>query len=585
VETDTSSNKSLVGTTLDSRYEIESVIGEGGMSTVYKARHLFLNRDVAIKVMQEHLSANSDSKKRFQREAQTAASLSHPNIISVSEFGMSESGQPYMVMDYLPGESLADMLHSRYRLKPDEAIVIFLQICAAIGHAHGKGVLHRDLKPSNVMLYRAGPESATQVKVVDLGLARFLPTNTDKHLSRLTAAGELVGSPFYMSPEQIRDEELDARSDIYSMGCLMYETLTGTRPFNDNNAISVLSMHLYEEPPPFSRVMNDQNMPKRLEAIVFKCLEKSSSKRFQNFATLTAELEKVGTASDTNKTAQQKFTPTPDTSPNKPLRAAVPPTVVPSKAAPAPVIIDDDEDPEKTGTFDMRGQYTLRLKQPEFSKKRKFMDWLRLIAGPVVAAKFKKLMSSFEGKGPEARKQKIEGTRILVAALGDDRDLIAGAEIDASKYELYYNRVELRKSMTAQEFIVLLSTDKFDVVHLHGFYDKECTFRDSTGFALRYSDIKRACDYAQVKLVWLASNNGLEPMKPYLEPENPSFHLILTSARGANFPKFLSSLLSRITRGELLSSAWEAYVPYLQYKGDKTECKFVPGIADIALYP
>lgn len=578
METDTSSNKSLVGTTLDSRYEIESVIGEGGMSTVYKARHLFLNRDVAIKVMQEHLSANSDSKKRFQREAQTAASLSHPNIISVSEFGMSESGQPYMVMDYLPGESLADLLRTRYRLPSEEAITIFLQICSAIAHAHGKGVLHRDLKPSNVMLYRGGSDNSMQVKVVDLGLARFLPTSKDKHLSRLTAAGELVGSPFYMSPEQIRDEELDARSDIYSMGCLMYETLSGTRPFNDNNAISVLSMHLYEEAPPFSRVMHDNTVPKRLEAIVFKCLDKSSSKRFQNFGTLTAELEKIGTASDTTREAAQRFTPSTDTSPNRPQAKIV---------VPPPVIIDDvdNDDPEKTGTIDMRGQYTLRLKQPNFGKKRTFMEWLRVIAGPIVATRMKKFLSSFEGKGPEARKQKIEGTRILVAALGDDRDLIAGAEIDASKYELYYNQVDLRKSMTAQEFIVLLSTDKFDVVHLHGFYDKEGTFRDSTGFALRYNDIKRACDYAQVKLVWLASDNGLEPMKPYLEPENPSFHLILTSARGANFPKFLSSLLSRITRGELLSSAWEAYVPYLQYKGDKTECKFVPGIADVALYP
>lgn len=563
---------SLIGTTLDNRYKIDAVIGRGGMSTVYKAQHLFLNRDVAIKIMQEHLASNVEGRMRFQREAQAAASLSHPNIISVTEFGVAAAGEPYMVMDYLDGQSLADVLRTTSRAEPALSLMIFQQVSAALQHAHDKGIVHRDLKPSNVMLTRCPPDNALQIKVVDFGLARFLP-GAGKDQRRLTAAGELVGSPYYMSPEQIRDEELDARSDIYAFGCLMYETLTGVRPFSDTNAITVLSMHLYEPPPPFSAVLQPCRVPPELEAIVLKCLEKNRSKRYQTMLGLAADLATVKDWVD-GPAKSTPFTPQP----NKTAESSGPiVTVHPRPRGPS---MEDSSG----GTVDMQGQYTLRLKQPDFAKT----SWIKKVLAPLFKAlspHIRKMMESFEGKGTEARKQRILGTRVLVAVLGSNPDLAVQAEADALKYEVYYTNVDLKKSLDAQEFLVLLSTDQFDLVHLLGQFDKRAIFKDNTGFQLRLSDVKRACDYAKVKMVWLAADNDLDIIRDNPVVQSPTFHLVLTKSRGQNFPKFLSTLLSRFARGESVASAWEAYVPHAQYKGDKVNCKLINGLADVSFFP
>lgn len=569
METDTSTSKSLVGTTLDNRYSITDLIGQGGMSTVYKARHLFLNRDVAIKIMQEHLANNVEGRMRFQREAQAAAALNHPNLVTVTEFGVSEGGEPYMVMDYLRGQSLADYIRQRGRPDPAVALTIFKDVAAALQHAHEKGVLHRDLKPSNVMLVRGGNDNSLQAKVVDLGLARFLP-QAGREQRRLTAAGELVGSPFYMSPEQIRDEELDARSDIYSYGCLMYEVLTGVRPFIDTNAISVLSMHLYDTPPPFGIVLQPNRIPPRLEAIVMKCLEKSRSSRYQNMRDLLSALELTSQWED----GPSKSIPYNPMDPN-------------FQAAKNELSGSLDGDAAATGTFDLHSQYTLRLKQPNFTRI-KMAGWLRIVAAPLLRLlrpHFRQMFESFEGKGIEGRKQRIVNTRVLVAVLGDSREMIANADEDFKKYTVYFKNVERRRSMNAQEFLVLLSTEQFDVIHLHGNFDKRAIFKDSTGFHLRLSDVKRACDYAKVKLLWLASENNLQWVQNNPVLEHPSFYLILTGMRGKNFPKFLSTLLSRIARGESVISAWESFVPHAQYQGDRVTCRMVKGVADCSFLP
>ena len=539
------------------------------MSTVYKARHLFLNRDVAIKIMQEHLANKGEGFYRFQREAQATAALNHPNIVTVTEFGVWGE-QPYMVMDYLRGQSLAEYIKQRGRPEPKLALNIFKQVASALQHAHEKGILHRDLKPSNVMLVRAGIDNEIQCKVVDLGLARFLPSAAGEH-KRLTAAGELVGSPFYMSPEQIRDEDLDARSDIYSLGCMMYEVLTGVRPFIDTNAISVLSMHLYEAPPPFGLVVQPNHIPPRLEAMVMKAMEKSRSSRFQTMKELVTQLEMTQVWDDA--TVQSS----PTASPQAPV-AAPPPR--------DPHLDTGSMELDVTGTYD-KNAFTLRLKQPTFTRN-KMAIWLRQALAPVLRMLrpySRGMFESFEGKGAAGRRQKIANTRVLVAALGDSKDLIASADEDFKKYSVYYKNVERRRSMNAQEFLVLLSTDQFDIIHLHGIYDKRAIFKDTTGFHLRLSDVKRACDYAKVKMLWLASDNKLDWVRDNPVLEHPSFHLILTGRRGPNFPKFLSTLLSRMARGESMVSAWESFVAHAQYRGEKVDCRMVAGIADTSFLP
>jgi serine/threonine protein kinase len=566
----------LVGTTLDNRYRIDSIIGRGGMSTVYKAQHLFLNRDVAIKVMQEHLASNMEGRMRFQREAQAAASLSHPNIIAVTEFGVAQGGEPYMVMDYLDGKSVADVLREKVRAEPKLALAIFKQVAAALQHAHDKGVVHRDLKPSNVMLVRGDRENTLMVKVVDFGLARFLP-GVGKDERRLTAAGELVGSPYYMSPEQIRDEELDARSDIYAFGCLMYETLTGVRPFMDTNAITVLSMHLYEPPPPFNAVLQPNRVPPELENIVLKCLEKNRSKRYQTMLALAADLATVKDWTD-GPARSTPYSPSANS-----VAEASGPQVSIHVHTRTTTAIDPDE------ASDFRGD-TLRLQQPDFAKKKK--PWWKTIADSVMAMimkimapHLKATLDQFEGKGAEARRQRILGTKVLVAVFGRDEELNRRAELDATKYKVYYQNVELKQSMDAQSFLVHLSTEQYDIVHLLGKYDNRAIFKDETGFQLRLGDVRRACDYARVKMLWLATENDLDVIKDNPVIHNPSFHFVVTKARGENFPKFLSGLLSRLSRGEGLVTAWEAFVPHAQYKGDKVNCKFFHGMADISFFP
>lgn len=540
------------------------------MSTVYKARHLFLKRDVAIKVMQDHLS-NTEGRLRFQREAQAVASLSHPNIINVSEFGVSTEGEPYMVMEYLNGLSLADVLREEVRAPSKLCLRIFTCVTAALQHAHEKGVLHRDLKPSNVMLTR-DRDGSTGIRVVDFGLARFLPA-TGKDQKRLTAAGELVGSPYYMSPEQIRDDELDPRSDVYSLGCMMYEALTGCRPFVDTNAITVLSMHLYEEPPSFALVLRPNRIPAKLEAIVRKCLEKSRSRRYQSMAALATDLQGIVDWEDG-------------------------PAVITSNAEPEPpqnhhhTVNSGNQNPPKkslalsqaTGAVEMG---TLRLEQPNFARN-KVLNFLHIIMRPLLRQLnpyIGKMFSSFEGKGTESRKQRLTSTRVLVAVLGDSRDAILEAESDASKYNVYYKNIELRKSMNAQEFLVLLSTESFDIVHLHGAYDKRVIFKDSTGFALRLSDIKRACDFAKVKLLWLPTPNKLEWLHNNPVLDTPTFSMVLTGSRGSNYPKFLSSILSRLSRGDSLQNAWMQVIPSLQMQGQKVDVNLVPGAADVSFLP
>jgi serine/threonine-protein kinase len=284
--------ESLVGSTLAGKYEILSKIGQGGMSIVYKAHHQFMERTVAIKVLQSQLVSDQTSTKRFQQEAQAASLLKHPNVIGVHDYGIAEtSKQPYIVMDYLIGESLSDVIKRDNHIEQRRAVIIFLQACDALEHAHKKGVLHRDLKASNIMLVEEEGKKDI-VKVVDFGIAKFMPSS-GKQPQNLTQTGEIFGSPIYMSPEQCLGETLDARSDVYSMGVLMYESLTGVPPLMGDTIIDTMKMHVEKKPLSFEAMRPDLKISKELEAAVFRALEKQPVARFQSMQEFYNALELV----------------------------------------------------------------------------------------------------------------------------------------------------------------------------------------------------------------------------------------------------------------------------------------------------
>jgi eukaryotic-like serine/threonine-protein kinase len=281
-------DESIVGTMFADKYHVISLLGSGGMSSVYKSKHVLMNRIVALKVLQSHLASSPQSVKRFQQEAQAASKLKHPNLVSVFDFGVSSVGEPYLVMDYLQGKSLADLLDKVNRLDTDRLISIFAPVCDAMAHAHAEGVIHRDLKPGNIMLVDA--EDGSEVpKVVDFGLAKFIDDGSAAN-QKLTQTGEIFGSPLYMSPEQCLGQKLDARTDVYGLGCVMYECLTGSPPLRGATIVETINLQLDAMPKPFS---SDLKIPVKLEQLVFKALAKEPSERQQNATQLKQEIMAV----------------------------------------------------------------------------------------------------------------------------------------------------------------------------------------------------------------------------------------------------------------------------------------------------
>ncbi len=270
----------LIGQVFADKYEIMSVLGEGGMSIVYKARHRYMDRIVAVKLLLEHLVSDKTAVARFEHESKAASSLSHQNIVTVHDFGMTKNGQAYFVMDCLEGESLADVLEREVRLPLSEAVAIFKQTCDGLEHAHKKRVVHRDLKPSNLVLMRQ-EDGSIVVKIVDFGIAKLLPVD-GRPRQNITVTGEIFGSPLYMSPEQCNGKSLDQRSDIYSLGCLMYETLSGVPPIMGDTFVNTVVKHINDPPPPFSETVPEAKIPPQVEAFVMKCLAKNPDDRYQS---------------------------------------------------------------------------------------------------------------------------------------------------------------------------------------------------------------------------------------------------------------------------------------------------------------
>ncbi len=276
---------------VDKKFRVISLLGKGGMGEVYLARHLLLDKDVALKIFGAG-SASNEGVLRFQREAQSIAKLDHKNVVKVFDFGISEEGIPYYTMEYLKGRSLADRLTKCGALHPAEALELFIQICDGLSIAHAKGIVHRDLKPGNIFLENdASLQHSARVKIVDFGIATLMDQSISKQ--KLTTTDTIFGSPLYLSPEQATGQKITASSDIYSLGCTLFETLTGRPPFRGATARETIMMHLVEDPPKLTDTSVENTISSTLEKVVSKMLDKTPDGRQHSIEEVRNELTDV----------------------------------------------------------------------------------------------------------------------------------------------------------------------------------------------------------------------------------------------------------------------------------------------------
>jgi hypothetical protein len=269
----------LIGTLLAGRFEIDACIGAGAMGAVYRATQLGLGRPVALKVLKKDLTWGGDTVARFRREAQAMSALTHPHTVRVFDFGATDEGLLYLAMELLEGELATAALQRQGRLPVVDAIRYTQQVLRSISEAHAKKIIHRDLKPDNLFIARVEGEARPIVKVLDFGIAKAV--EGDRKLDQFeTQDGTVFGTPRYMSPEQAQGKALDNRSDLYAVGIILYEFLTGAPPFVDPDAVVVMAKHIREQPAPPSKLAPDQPIPNSLEQLVKKALEKDPARRF-----------------------------------------------------------------------------------------------------------------------------------------------------------------------------------------------------------------------------------------------------------------------------------------------------------------
>ncbi len=285
----------MLGKTVDGRYEIVGVLGEGGMGTVYEVKHTSLRRSFAMKVLRRDIAKENELAQRFMQEAKATASIKHPNVVSINDYGRLDDGTPYFVMELLLGRTLAQVLRGGGGLSVERATRIVQQISLGLGAAHAAGVVHRDLKPENVFLVRppgkgeaASLVEESDVRIVDFGAAKVIGGG------RLTRTGIVFGTPHYMSPEQASGQPVDHRADIYALGVIMYEIFTGKVPFEADTYMGVLTQHMFVHPAPPSQVAPEKAAGiGALEDVTMRALEKKPELRYQTMQALATDIQRV----------------------------------------------------------------------------------------------------------------------------------------------------------------------------------------------------------------------------------------------------------------------------------------------------
>jgi serine/threonine-protein kinase len=274
----------LLGTVIAERFRIVDRLGTGGMGTVYQAEHCFIKKRVALKLLRPEITSNPDALARFQREALAASTIGHENIVAIDDFGkLPDKQQVYLTMEYLDGEPLNHVI--RRVLPVEQVIDIMLQTCHGLAAAHAKGIIHRDMKPENVFLV----DSGTKVKILDFGIAKV--TRGDTQDTNLTKTGAIFGTPNYMAPEQALGKKVDHRTDIYSMGIILYEMLAGVVPFRSDSFLAILTQHVTTEPTPPSEAADDtRTVPLELERIAMRAIAKNPDDRFQDMGEMVGAL-------------------------------------------------------------------------------------------------------------------------------------------------------------------------------------------------------------------------------------------------------------------------------------------------------
>src|SRR5215469_15869352 len=270
---------------LGGRYELDGIVGRGGMAEVFRARDIRLDRVVGVKTLRDDLARDQTFQARFRREAQSAASLNHPSIVAVYDTGEDMVGNlpvPYIVMEFVDGRTLRDLLRDDRRLLPERALEITDGVLRALDYSHRNGIVHRDIKPGNVMLTRNG-----DVKVMDFGIARAV---ADSQMT-MTQTAQVIGTAQYLSPEQARGERVDARSDLYSTGCLLYELLTGRPPFLGDSPVAIAYQHVRENPVPPSQL--DPEIPAWADSIVLRAMAKDPAQRYQSAADMRTDIQRA----------------------------------------------------------------------------------------------------------------------------------------------------------------------------------------------------------------------------------------------------------------------------------------------------
>ncbi len=337
-----SGSASLIGTVIASGYHIQRKLGEGGMGTVYLGEHVKMGRKSAIKVMTRTMARDPEAIARFNREAANAARITHPHVCGIYDFGETEDGLIYLVMEFIEGESLSDLLRREYVLPPHRALTILAQTADALQAAHDLGIVHRDLKPDNIMLAR-DRDGGDVVKVVDFGIAKAM---TGDRRQEVTKTGLVVGTPEYMSPEQLSGDVVDGRSDIYSLALVFYRLLTGTLPFQADSAQEMLIKRLTDDPLPLNQVATGRRYPDELQRVMDRALARMPADRHETAIDLARAAERAArpltVASDeVTEAATQIITPkgdgvVPATRISRPASPPTPRTPIPSASVRAP---------------------------------------------------------------------------------------------------------------------------------------------------------------------------------------------------------------------------------------------------------